>query len=211
MKLNQEKCHLLVSGKKIENIWSEISHTKIWESPKQKLLGVVIDRDLRFDGYVSKLCRKTGQKRSALARLSHYMSLKQRWVLMKSFIEAQFGYCQLIWMFHTREWNRKVNHIYERALRIVYRDNSSSFTRLLKKITRIVFATETSDLWLSNCTKQNTLFQTLILDMFPLRSVDYNFRTQTDFIKPSTNTTRYGLKSLNFFFFKSVGYDTQRN
>ena len=52
---------------------------------------------------------------------------------MKSFIEAQFGLCQLIWMFHTRELNRKINHIQERALRIVYRDNSSSFTELLKK------------------------------------------------------------------------------
>ena len=37
-----------------------------------------------------------------------------------------------------------------------------------------------------------------MLDIFPLRSVDYNIRTQTDFIKPSTNTTRYNLKSLNF-------------
>ena len=52
---------------------------------------------------------------------------------MKSFIEAQFGYCQLIWMFHNRELNRKINHIHERAIRIVYRDNSSSFTELLKK------------------------------------------------------------------------------
>ena len=52
---------------------------------------------------------------------------------MKSFIEAQFGYCQLIWMFHTRELNRKINHIHERALRIVYRNNSRSFTEMLKK------------------------------------------------------------------------------
>ena len=35
---------------------------------------------------------------------------------MKFFIEAQFGYCQLIWMFHTRERNRKINHIHGRAL-----------------------------------------------------------------------------------------------
>ena len=35
---------------------------------------------------------------------------------MKSFIEAQFDYCQLIWMFRTRELNRKTNHIHERAL-----------------------------------------------------------------------------------------------
>ena len=81
-------------------------------SPKQKLLGVVIDRDLSFDGYVSSLCRKADKKLSALTRLSHCVSLKQRRVLMKSFIEAQFGYCQLIWMFHTRELNRKNNHIH---------------------------------------------------------------------------------------------------
>ena len=44
-----------------------------------------------------------------------------------------------------------------------------------------------------------TISNSLILDIFPLRSVDYNIRTQTDFLKPSTNTTTYGLKSLIFF------------
>ena len=62
---------------------------------------------------------------------------------MKSFIEAQFG---LSWMFHSRELNRKINDIHERALRIVCRDNSSSFTELLKKIARSIFTTETSSL-----------------------------------------------------------------
>ena len=147
MKLNQEKCHLLVSGNKFENTWAEIGHAKIWESPKQKLLGVVTDRYLSFGGYVSSLCSYAGKKLSALARLSHYMSLKQSSVLMKSFIEAQFGYGQLIGMFHTKKLNRKINHIHERASRIVCRDNSSSLTELLKKkITRSVFTTETSNL-----------------------------------------------------------------
>ena len=61
MKLNRKKCHLLVSGNKFENIWAEIGHAKIWETPKQKLLGVVIDRDLSFDDmslhYIGKLAR----------------------------------------------------------------------------------------------------------------------------------------------------------
>ena len=35
---------------------------------------------------------------------------------MKSFLEAQFSYYQLIWMFYTRELDRKSNHIHERAL-----------------------------------------------------------------------------------------------
>ena len=41
---------------------------------------------------------------------------------------------------------------------------------------------------------KHTISNSLILGTFPLRSVDYNLRTQTDFIKLSTNTTRYGLK-----------------
>ena len=50
MKLNQDKCHLLVSGYKHENIWARIGEAKIWESSKKKFfLGVVIDRDLSFD------------------------------------------------------------------------------------------------------------------------------------------------------------------
>ena len=55
------------------------------------------------------------------------MSFQQRRLLLKSFVEAQFGYCLLVWMFHGREINRKINHIHERSLRIAYRDYNSSF------------------------------------------------------------------------------------
>ena len=48
MKLNQDKCHLLVSGHKRETVWVKIGETKIWESNKQKLLGAAIDRNLNF-------------------------------------------------------------------------------------------------------------------------------------------------------------------
>ena len=36
MKLNQDKCHLLVSGYKHENVWGQIEDEIIWESNKQK-------------------------------------------------------------------------------------------------------------------------------------------------------------------------------
>ena len=119
---------------------------------------------------------------------------------MKSFIEAQFGYCQPIWMFHSRELNRKINHIHERALRIVYRDNSSSFTELLKKDNSVcIHHGNIQSLAIELCKVKHTISNSLILDFFPLRSVEYNLQTQTDFIKSSTNTTRYGLKLPNVF------------
>ena len=70
MKLNQDKCHLLVSGFKYENVWAKIGKTTIWESKKQKLLDVEIDRTLSFDKHTASLCSKAGKKLSVLARLS---------------------------------------------------------------------------------------------------------------------------------------------
>ena len=52
---------------------------------------------------------------------------------MRSFISSQFGYCPLVWMFHSRKLNNRINRLHERALRIVYKDDNSSFDELLKK------------------------------------------------------------------------------
>ena len=52
---------------------------------------------------------------------------------MKAFIASEFGYCPLVWMFHNRKCNSRVNKLYERALRIVCQDYTSSFTELLEK------------------------------------------------------------------------------
>ena len=52
---------------------------------------------------------------------------------MKAFIESQFGYCLLIWMFRSRVVNNKINHLHKRSLEIVYKDNISSFEDLLKR------------------------------------------------------------------------------
>ena len=106
IKLNQEKCHLLVSGHKHENIWAKMGQTKIWESRKQKSLGAEIHSSLNFDLCVSSLCEKAGKKLSVLGRLSNFMSLNQRRTSMKTFIESRFGYCPLVWIFHGRIVNK---------------------------------------------------------------------------------------------------------
>ena len=52
---------------------------------------------------------------------------------MKAFIASKFGYCPLVWMFHSRKLYGRVNKLHERTLRIVYQDYASSFTELLEK------------------------------------------------------------------------------
>ena len=80
------------------------------------LIGLQIDRNLNFNEYMSSLCKKAGEKFSVLARLSSFMGSKHRRVLrIKSFIESQFGYFPLMWMFHSRRVNNKINHLHERS------------------------------------------------------------------------------------------------
>ena len=43
-------------------------------------------------------------------------------MVMKAFIESQFNYSPLIWMFHSRTLNNKISGLHERTLRIAYSD-----------------------------------------------------------------------------------------
>ena len=70
---------------------------------------------------------------NALGRITNYMSLEKRRIVMKTFIASQFNYCPLIWMFHSRTINNKINRLHERAIRIVFTEFKSSFEGLLTK------------------------------------------------------------------------------
>ena len=62
MKMNQDKCYFLFSGHKYET-FVNVGETKIWKSKQQNLLGILIDRDLKFDKYVLNMqCKKAGKK-----------------------------------------------------------------------------------------------------------------------------------------------------
>ena len=69
----------------------------------------------------------------ALARMVKILPFDKKRLLLKSFIESQFSYCPLIWMFCSRKMNAKINHIHERALRLVYDDYVTSFENLLTR------------------------------------------------------------------------------
>ena len=138
MKLNESKCHFLTSGS-TEHLWIKVGNEMIWESQSEKLLGITVDKNLSFNLHLKALCKKVNQKVSALARIVNILPFQKRHILLKTFIESQFSYCPLIWMFSSRTMNNKINHIHERALRLVYQDYKTSFEDLLKKDNSLTF------------------------------------------------------------------------
>ena len=105
----------------------------IKSSDVEELLGVTIDSNLNFKEHILSLRKKANCKLQALSCVSKYMILNKCCILMKSFIISQFNYCPLIWMMYNRAIHNKINHIHEKALRIVYDDCSSSFEDLNEK------------------------------------------------------------------------------
>ena len=132
LKANPDKFHLILSDTNQEYS-VKMDKITIQNSNSEKLLGIKFDNKLTFDEHVSSICTKASQKLHALSRVGRFMSFDQRQVTMKSFILSQFGYCPLVWMFHSRKLNNRINSIHERALRLVYKDSKSTFTELLAK------------------------------------------------------------------------------
>ena len=74
MVLNPGTCHYLVLGNRSNSNTINLNGTKLASSGYEKLLGILIDRDLSFDKHIKSLCRKTGQKLNALAPISNYLT-----------------------------------------------------------------------------------------------------------------------------------------
>ena len=80
---NPDKFHLLLSNTEINKFSMNIENITIENSDTDKLLGVLIDNELKFDKHGENLCKKASHKLHALARISKYMSLRQRRIIME--------------------------------------------------------------------------------------------------------------------------------
>ena len=83
MKANSDKSHLLLSCNERSTL--VIDGSSIETNTKEVLLGITIDKDLKFDDHVNSLCKKACQKLNALAHLAPYMNIEKRRIIMKAF------------------------------------------------------------------------------------------------------------------------------
>ena len=97
----------------------------------EKFLGITIDSNFTFKKHINGLCKNENLKLHALNRWVKFMSTEKRRPIFKAFIISQFNYCPLVWMFHTKQLNNRINSLHEKALRVTYQDRNSSFSELL--------------------------------------------------------------------------------
>ena len=177
MKLNADKCHLLVPGQRCDDpVTVRIGSANVVNSSEEKQLGVQIDSKLSFDNHVSKLCQKASNKLYALARISPYMDQRKLRTLMRAFITSQFQYCPLIWIFHSRQLNKKISKIQKRALRITYKDTESTYSELLEKDCAVTIHTKNLQLLVTEMYKTRQILPQTIRNSESLAQFKANIK-----------------------------------
>ena len=73
--------YLLLSETDV-NQYLSIGNKCIDNSNEEKILGVTFDNKFNYNSHISKLCKSSSQKLHAIARVSNFMSQKQRLCIM---------------------------------------------------------------------------------------------------------------------------------
>ena len=104
-------------------------------------------------------------------------------------------------MYQSRAKNNKINCLYERCLRIIYKDKASIFEQLLEKDSYVSMHTRNLRFLAVEMFKVvKGLAPTIINDLFPLKETNNHNLRHKLFLKIARNeTVRHGFESSSYF------------
>ena len=128
------------------------------------------------------------------------MNLSKRKALMKTFVISQFNYCPLVWMFHSRKLNHRINSIHERALELYIRIINSRFFNYYKKINNSVTIHQRNlPVLATEMFKAKIDLSRGIMKVFELKEPSNSLRSKRNyFVRGNIKTTHYGIQSITY-------------
>ena len=165
-----------------------------------KVLGVTLDDRLNFKSHVDDICNRASRQINSFKRFSKYLKIDRRLSVYKSFIQSNFSYCPVAWLFCGRKNSNKLEKLQERALRIVFNDFSSSYEFLCERANTLplsFYRLRFLCIEMYKCIKETN--PTYLNDLFCEQTSDYELRDSSRLIQPKFNTSKFGFKSFRYF------------
>ena len=129
--------------------------------------------------------------------MANLLSLSERRTLFEAFVESQFKYFRIVWMFHSQRTNNKINRLHERALRIVYDDEVSTFEQLLAMDKSFCIQHQNIQRLLIEIYQAlHDISANSLKELFVKRESTITLGSKTELVIPSVNTVLKGEYSL---------------
>ena len=135
---NINPCYWVLHESEADNINLHTDGVNIEKLKSFKLFGVLLDSELKFSEHISSVCKKASQQIRVLRRLRKLIPTHAKLQLYKAAILPHLTYCSTIWHFCRASNKGKVERLQERALRLVFNNDSVSvrLAELLSLINR---------------------------------------------------------------------------
>ena len=163
-----------------------------------ELLGLTIDKELNFSKHIDKLCRNAQYKLHALRRIRKYLSLEKAKMLGNAFIDSQFNYAPLIWMFCRKGLYLKMQKIHHKTLKVIYQSNKT-YEELLELSETVSIHQRHLRFLVTEVHKSTSyLNPKFMCSFFTHKEIPYNLRKGQVLSLPPARSTYYGTNSVHF-------------
>jgi hypothetical protein len=172
-----------------------LNELEIDSEPQVKLLGINVDKNLKFTTHVNVVIRKCARQLNVLKRKSRLLNTKTRLLIYHAFIEANFNYCPLVWTNRNRTDMKRLEKINKRALSLVF-GRHFTYSELLSKAKTCSLEVRWKRQLVTEVYKAvNGLSPQYICDMFKQKSTSYDLRN-IKITQPRFYTQTHGFYSL---------------
>lgn len=164
------------------------------------ILGVELDNELKFTQQINEICSQTGKQINAMKRLKNYLTKECKLIIYNSYVNSNFNYCSVVWMFTSKSNVEKLENTNKRALRFATNKEGKSYEEICQEEKELTVN--------KKCIKStailmfkviNSMTPNYVKELFAPKISRYNMRDNNQLVLPRYNTVKFGKNSLKYF------------
>ena len=203
MKANADKFQVMILKSNSQRSDIEtliINGTELRTATSINVLGVELDRELKFKQQINETSSKIAKQINAVKRMKTFLDKKSKSIIYNSYIKCNMNYCSVVWMFANKTEIDKLERTNKRALRVITDKGHLSYEQLCNEEKQLdVF---------KHCVKAAAILMykvwhsrapQYINEMFTVQESHYEMRDNCKFSLPGFQTIRYGKHSFRYY------------
>ena len=202
MKANTDKFQLMfiTRNDRIGSVAISVGDSEIAPTHSIKVLGIELDDKLRFSIHTDGICSQAAKQVNALKRIKQHLDRRCKMIIYNSYINSNFNYCSVIWMFSNKMQAEKLEKTNKRAIRFVTDKGHMEYENILsqERLLSINKQCKKAIAVLMYKIKKG-LAPSYLRDLMTVQDIKYDMRDSEKCVMPQYNTVQYGKNSVKYY------------